>query len=112
MKRNYWLTATLLAVLMSSAHADGNAAQGEAKSKPCQACHGPDGNSTAPNFPKLAGQYEDYLTQALEGYKSGARTNPIMVGMAAPLKEQDIEDLAAYYAAQHGLEAIKIGRGD
>jgi cytochrome c553 len=106
------LMAVALAGLITAAHAGGDAIRGEAKSKPCQACHGPDGNSSAPNFPRLAGQYEDYLAQALKAYKSGARANPIMIGMVAPLSEQDMEDLAAYYATQHGLQAIKIGVGD
>lgn len=73
---------------------------GKEKSVVCQGCHGPDGNSTDPQFPRLAGQYEDYLVRALSDYKSGARRNPIMSGFAATLNEQDIANLAAYYARQ------------
>jgi cytochrome c553 len=66
----------------------------------CQACHGLDGNSAAPDFPKLGGQHPDYLAKALRDYKSGARKNPIMAGFAATLSPADIDNLAAYYAAQ------------
>ncbi len=69
----------------------------------CAACHGADGNSPAPNFPKLGGQHADYLAKALNDYKSGARKDPIMAGMAAALSKEDVENLAAYYATQSGL---------
>ncbi|MDQ2696104.1 MAG: c-type cytochrome [Pseudomonadota bacterium] len=81
----------------------GDPAAGRQKSAPCQACHGPDGNSPTPDFPRLAGQYADYLRQALADYKSGARKNPIMSGMMAGLSDRDIADLAAFYASQKGL---------
>ena len=51
----------------------------------CQACHGADGNSPSPDFPRLGGQHPDYLAKALRDYKSGARKNPIMAGFAATL---------------------------
>ena len=70
----------------------------------CEACHGPDGNSPTGDFPKLAGQNEDYLVATLAQYKSGKRKNPIMAGMAAPLSKQDVADLAAYFASQQGLQ--------
>ncbi len=94
----------LAAIATSPAFARGNAAAGEAKAKSvCAACHGPDGNSpTSPEFPKLAGQHYDYLVRALNEYKSGARKNAIMAGQAQPLTAKEIEDLAAYYAAQKG----------
>ena len=87
----------------------GNPAAGQEKSQTCQACHGLDGNSsTNPTYPRLAGQYEDYLRKALSDYKSGARKNAIMNGMAAGLSEQDQADLAAYYASQNnGLAIIR-----
>jgi cytochrome c553 len=66
----------------------------------CQACHGVDGNSASPDFPKLGGQYPDYLAKALRDYKSGQRKNPIMAGFAKPLSTEDIDNLAAYYASQ------------
>jgi cytochrome c553 len=66
----------------------------------CQSCHGLDGNSTSPDFPRLAGQHPDYLEKALRDYKSGARKNPIMAGFAAALTRAEIQNLAAYYASQ------------
>ncbi len=82
--------------------AQGDAAAGKEKSAPCIACHGADGNSPAPNFPRLAGQHADYLVKALEDYKTGARKNAIMAGFAAGLSKKDREDLAAYFASQEG----------
>ena len=76
-------------------------AAGKAKAtEVCQACHGVDGNSASADFPKLGGQYPDYLAKALRDYKTGQRKNPIMAGFAKPLSTQDIDNLAAYYAAQ------------
>jgi cytochrome c553 len=66
----------------------------------CVACHGNDGVGIMPEYPNLAGQHEDYIANSLRGYKSGQRKNPIMAGMAAPLSEQDILELARYYSAQ------------
>jgi len=59
-----------------------------------------------PNWPTLAGQHEDYLQQALTQYKLGGRTDPVMAGQVLNLTEDDIKDLAAYYAAQPGLVSI------
>jgi len=74
---------------------------GEAKVKAgCQACHGADGNSQSADYPKLGGQYPDYLAKALRDYKSGARKNPIMGAFAGTLSTADIENVSAYYAAQ------------
>ena len=78
-------------------------AAGKEKAKACAACHGENGVSQVPDFPKLAGQHEDYLARALGDYKSGARKNPIMAAQAASLKPEDIADLAAYYASQQAL---------
>jgi cytochrome c553 len=66
----------------------------------CAACHNMDGISTIADYPKLAGQYPDYMAKALRDYKSGARKNPIMAGMAAGLTQKDIDDLTAYYSSQ------------
>jgi len=97
------LSACGLLLLASFPAYAGDPAAGQRKSQTCVACHGPDGNSAAPDFPKIAGQHEDYLVKALKDYKSGARKNPIMAPMAANLSVRDIEDLAAYYASQKGL---------
>lgn len=84
----------------TAAWAAGDAAAGKAKSTTCTACHNPDGNSTIAQYPKLAGQSADYLTKQLMEFKSGARVNAIMLGMVAALSQQDMEDLAAFYASQ------------
>jgi cytochrome c553 len=80
----------------------GDAAKGQKKaSEVCAACHGADGaKPSAPDQPVLAGQYYDYLVQALSDYKIGRRNNPIMKGFAAQLSKQDIEDLAAWFSSQ------------
>ncbi len=96
-------------VLTLNVQAAGSVAEGKEKSKPCASCHGPDGNSVTPTYPKLAGQHEDYIIQALRDYKSGARENPIMSGLAAPLSVQDMEDLAAYFSAQQGVVTPEVG---
>lgn len=84
----------------TAALAAGDPAAGKAKSAVCVACHNPDGNSTNPTYPKLAGQSADYMTKQLVEFKSGARVNAIMVGMVAALTPQDMEDLSAYFASQ------------
>jgi cytochrome c553 len=66
----------------------------------CIACHGNDGVGIMPEYPNLAGQHEDYIANSLRSYKSGIRKNAIMSGMAAPLTEQDIRELARYYSSQ------------
>ncbi len=79
--------------------ADGNPADGRKKvEQVCKSCHGTDGLGINDTYPKLAGQFEDYLIKALTDYKSGERKNPIMSGFAASLSEQDIENVAAYYS--------------
>ena len=80
----------------------GDAAKGQKKAgEVCAACHGADGaKPSAPDQPVLAGQYYDYLVQALSDYKVGRRTNPIMKGFAAQLSKQDIEDVAAWFSSQ------------
>lgn len=70
--------------------------------KPCAACHGADGNSTAPIYPRLAGQYHDYLAQALREYRSGKRDNAIMAGFAKTLSDADIDALSRYFAGMPG----------
>ncbi len=86
----------------------GDRAAGEQKSAVCQACHGADGNGIDPQYPRLAAQYGDYMVKVLKDYKSGDRISAIMAGFAAALSEQDMRDLAAYYAAKPGLVDLKI----
>lgn len=98
----FGLIVALSAVALPAMAADGDAAAGEQKSKVCQACHGKDGNGV-PNmnmYPRIAGQYADYMVKVLKDYKSGTRKNPIMAGFASTLSEQDMNDLAAYFSAQ------------
>lgn len=91
-------------ILASSAPAfAGDPEAGQKKSQQCVQCHGPDGNSPTPAFPKIAGQHYDYIVHALKDYKTGARKNAVMAPMAANLTIRDIEDLAAYYSKQRGL---------
>jgi len=94
--------SSLLGAAGLSSAADSGAS--EKAQQICAACHGADGTGVAqfPDYPKLAGQRRDYLVQALKQYKSGARKNPIMGGMAQTLSPQDIEDLAAYFSGQKG----------
>lgn len=94
--------ATLALLPLGTAWA-GDAGEGKRKSQACQACHGEDGNGIGdPQYPNLAGQYEDYLYHALKSYKDGSRENLIMAGFVATLSDQDMRDLAAYFAAQPG----------
>jgi cytochrome c553 len=105
---------TLAAFALTAAISSGaaSAADVEAGKKKvqevCAACHGPDGGTpTTPDYPKLAGQYPDYLAKALRDYKSGQRKNPIMAGMAATLTAADIENVSQYFATQSGNLASK-----
>ena len=101
-----FLTGALLIDAGVAAAAD--AAAGAAKAKEiCQACHGLDGNSGSPDYPKIGGQYPDYLAKALRDYKSGLRKNAIMAGFAGTLSKQDIDNLAAFYASQPAVVATK-----
>ncbi|WP_438970249.1 c-type cytochrome [Methylophaga sp.] len=101
MKRTLILAVLGMALGMtSSAMAAGNVAAGKEKSAVCAACHGIDGNGLSDAYPKLAGQHEGYLVKQLMEFKSGARQNALMAPMVANLSEQDMADLAAYFASQ------------
>jgi cbb3-type cytochrome c oxidase subunit III len=91
-----------------TAQAAGDATAGQAKSTVCGACHGPDGNSPVPNFPKIAGQGERYLIKQLHDIKKGERPVPEMMAFMPALSDQDIEDLAAYFSSQK----TEIGAAD
>jgi len=95
----HFAVASLLIVSLP-AFAKGDAAAGQAKSAICAACHGVDGNSMVPTWPKLAGQHEQYLVRQATLIKAGARMVPEMAGITPGLTEQDIEDLAAYFSSQ------------
>jgi cbb3-type cytochrome c oxidase subunit III len=86
----------------------GDAAAGQSKVAVCGACHGADGNSLAPTFPKLAGQGERYLLKQLHDIKAGNRVVVPMTGMLSNLSEQDLADIAAYFSSQH----MSVGAAD
>ncbi len=94
------VVTALMGSAMNLAFAGGDAAAGQTKSAVCGACHGADGNSMVPNFPKLAGQNEAYLVKQITDIKAGAREVPQMIGIVPGLSDQDIADLAAYFAKQ------------
>jgi len=108
--RNCAISAFALVVGLAGAlpaHA-ADIAAGKAKAvEVCKACHGEDGNSTSPDYPKIGGQHGDYLAKALRDYKSGQRKNAIMAAFAQPLSRQEIENLAAYYASQPAVVSSK-----
>lgn len=97
----------------------GDAARGKAKTEVCTACHGPDGNSVNPIWPKIAGQSYKYLVKQLIEYRKGQqgdRFDPVMFGMVQSLSDQDINDLAAFYSTQTETagsakpEGIELGK--
>lgn len=98
------LAAIAVALGAGPVSAGGDAQAGQAKSAACVACHNADGNSTAPIYPKIAGQNEAYLVHQLSAFKSGARTNPVMLPFVQNLSEQDLADLAAYFSSQQVSE--------
>jgi cytochrome c553 len=85
----------------------GKAEAGATKAAVCSACHGPNGNSLNPVWPRLAGQSAIYIAEQLRLFRSGVRNNPVMKPLASALSDQDIDDIAVYYEAQTpvGLEA-------
>lgn len=101
MKRWFVFAAVCsLAGMTGPVQAGGDAAAGKTKSATCAGCHGADGNSVNPEWPSLAGQHAKYLEKQLHEFKAGARKNATMAPMAAALSEQDMGDLAAYFASQ------------
>ncbi|MBM88400.1 MAG: cytochrome c4 [Gammaproteobacteria bacterium] len=99
--KNLCIISVFLACVMPQLlMAQGDLAAGQAKAALCAACHGVDGNSQLSENPKLAGQNASYIVKQLNDYKSGARVNVIMAGMVAALSDQDMQDIAAWYASQ------------
>lgn len=100
------LACGLLLAFSGVALAGGDPVAGKQKDSMCIGCHGIEGYRTAYpsvyNVPRLGGQHAEYMVKALEAYKTGARSHPSMKGIAATLTQQDMEDLAAYYAAPVG----------
>jgi len=116
------ISATVLSILLFAAPAamagdspqdiklrlgGGDPVAGQGKSAMCQGCHGADGNSPAPNFPKLAGQYGGYLRKQIIDFQTGARVDPVMSGMAAAVTDnQDLLDITAYFAHQKQMKGV------
>ncbi len=111
--KNLVLVAVMALAVAGFAHAQGDAAAGKNKAAACAACHGADGNSQVPSFPKLAGQNERYLVKQLENIQCGglsaeqqkktkcmARAVPTMAGQLDAMSEQDLADIAAWFASQ------------
>ena len=102
------VTLLLTLGITGMAQAAGDAKAGQAKAVMCGACHGSDGNSAAPNFPKLAGQGERYLLKQMNDIKSGNRNILEMTGLLTNMSEQDMADIAAYFASQN----MSVGAAD
>lgn len=100
MKLLFQVAASLLLVVSMQAVAAGDAAAGQAKAAICAACHGADGNSIMPQWPKLAGQHPAYILRQFNLIKAGARPVPEMIGIVAAINEQDINNIAAWYSSQ------------
>ncbi len=110
-----------LALFASRVQADslveGSAENGEAKSLPCTACHGPAGNSSNALWPNIAGQNASYILDQLKAFKDGNRQDPLMSGQAMMLSDEDMADLAVYYeglqaAAQSVKDPASVNRGE
>ncbi len=93
-----WLAAALLAIASTPAQSAGDPAAGRRKALQCQTCHGLDGLSRLPDAPHLAGQPEPYLVKSLNDYRQGSRRHDMMTIVVQQLSDQDVADLAAYYA--------------
>lgn len=105
----FLVTATVVGglALTTGTAAAGDMAAGKVKAaEVCAACHGADGVSISNQFPNLAGQYADYIVESLKQYSNGQRKNAVMLGFAAQLSEKEMNDLAAWYASQSGLQTL------
>jgi cytochrome c553 len=102
MKKKLLALSLALAFVGTSSivHAEGNIYAGKEKAASCAGCHGEDGNSMVATFPRLAQQHSSYLQKQLHAFKDGSRNNPIMSPMAMALTDEDMVDIAVYYAAQ------------
>jgi cytochrome c553 len=94
------LLALMALIIAGTCQASGSPEAGQAKAATCAACHGIDGNSQNPEWPSIAGQHESYIIKALRSFKNGDRQNVLMSGMAMPLSDEDMADLAAYFSSQ------------
>jgi cytochrome c553 len=110
MSRTRLIIAAIAATLATAAHAAGDPAAGRQKNFQCMGCHGIPGWKTAYpevyHVPKLGGQHAAYIIAALKEYKNGDRDHPTMRAIASALSEQDMEDIAAYYAQGDAATAV------
>jgi len=107
----FFIFITMPGFAADEAHGEEKAVarSGEEVAKQCVSCHGEDGNSIAPNFPRIAGQHADYMFYALKSYKNGDRKNAIMAGIVAALTEKEMKNVSAYYASMDGgLSVVNI----
>ncbi len=108
------VTILLVASCIATSFAGGDIQRGKEKSATCVACHGSDGNSVNPAWPKIAGQNQRYLLQQLKLFKKGekgGRNNAVMYPIVEALSEQDMQDLAAYYASQTVTLGVAKAKG-
>jgi cytochrome c553 len=98
MQRHY--LALVVALVSNGVAVNAGADEGQQKAAVCAGCHGVDGNSTTPEWPKLAGQHSGYLVAQLQAFKSGTRKNPMMSPMAANLSDADMAAIAGYFSSQ------------
>ena len=105
MKRIGWIVgACLLAGLAGTGCSSGDAASGQARAVTCHTCHGGNGMQTTPNTPRLAGQSRYYIAKQLRAFRDGGRSDPVMGPLASPLTDDQIEDIAAYFASLDACE--------
>lgn len=105
------VTAMAAEALYDSAEAiadrsgDGNPVAGKLKAETgrCQSCHGVTGHGSAPEYPKLAGQYSDYIVSQVRHFQSGKRKHPLIQGSLPAINEADLADIAAYFASQKSM---------
>lgn len=105
MKNTILSTVMLLGLLPLAASAAGDATAGKTKAFTCMGCHGiADYHNVYPSYrvPKIGGQHAEYIVSALQGYKSGQRSHATMRAQAGSLSDQDMQDIAAYFASQSG----------
>jgi cytochrome c553 len=107
MKRLWILAAAISGAIVSNSALPASAEAGAAKAVVCQACHGANGNSANPEWPSLAGIGADYIAEQLKNFKDGKRPNPVMMPNAMTLKDEDMDNLGAYFDSltNTGLEA-------
>ncbi|MCG8434836.1 MAG: cytochrome c [Gammaproteobacteria bacterium] len=99
MKKWQLILITLILPLLATVASAGDPAAGKAKAATCAGCHGPNGISTNPLWPNLAGQHAQYLVKQMKAFRDGERNDPLMSPMSTGLTDEDIENLAAYYAS-------------